>query len=200
MAKMCQHQHISYLSIRLGIPGAESDLNGDLTYSPETSSTDYVINSWKQGQILLNKSWQQWMYEYIPTLRERSQTALQHGRLETAGKPKLNSVVLIKDEKKTRGTWMIGRVVQLHTSADGETCSATVITPGQRQLQRSMCHLYPITEYAPTNDTSIPVDETTDNVSDYSNEAAGRAKERPMRKAATLARANLQRLVKVAGN
>ena len=136
------------------------------------------------------------MYEYIPTLRERGQTALQHGRLETAGKPKLSSVVLITDEKQPCGTWMIGRVAQLHTSADGETRSATVITPRQHQLQWSLCHLYPITESAPTDDTFILVDEANDNVSDDSNEAAGRAKERLTRKAATGARANPQSLIR----
>ena len=37
--------HFLSLNPKLGIPGAESDLNCDSTYSPEMFSTEYVINN-----------------------------------------------------------------------------------------------------------------------------------------------------------
>ena len=52
-------------------------------------------------------------------------------------------VVLVKDDLP-RGTWRLGKVVDVHTSADGEIRSATIRTPERRTIRRPVSLLFPV--------------------------------------------------------
>ena len=76
-------------------------------------------------------------------LRERNQLFQKHTRIQAKKCPKAGGIVQIKDSLP-RGTWRIGRIVEMIRSSDGEERVARVMMPNQNTLQRSIIYLYPI--------------------------------------------------------
>jgi len=52
--------------------------------------------------------------------------------------------VLVQQEGIPRGQWKLGRVTKLLDSVDGSIRAAELHTPSGRQIQRPLCHLYPL--------------------------------------------------------
>ena len=83
--------------------------------------------------------WRSFRSEYLNALRERHNTIHQVKELEV----KPGDVVIIKDEKKNRGTWKIGVVESLITGTDG-VARAVKPQAGKSYLERAIQHLYPL--------------------------------------------------------
>ena len=77
------------------------------------------------------------------SLRERSQKFNKHPRVQSPKEPKVGDIVQVKDATP-RGTWKIGRIVELIKSNDGQERAARVLFPNKNILQRSIVHLYPL--------------------------------------------------------
>ena len=92
---------------------------------------------------LLDRFWQIWRNDYLLSLRERSQTNLKETRVKSPYSATKGDIVLIKDDLP-RGSWRIGRIVDLVKSADGEIRSAKVLLPTRKVLGRYLKLLYPI--------------------------------------------------------
>lgn len=134
--------HFLTLNPSTGIPEVECD-DVDSNYSPYESSRESLLKIWKKGQKLSNEFWKIWREEYLTNLRERMQSLLKTGRIQSIFTPEIDDVVLIKDNV-ARSMWRMGRVVELITSRDGQIRSAKVCLPSGHVLGRPLSLLYPI--------------------------------------------------------
>ena len=101
------------------------------------------MESWKKGNQHLEQFWKVWKDDYLLNLRERSQRYNKHPKVQSSKVPKVGDIVQIK-ESAPRGTWKIGRIVEMIISQDGEQRAAKILTPNKNVLQRSIIHLYPL--------------------------------------------------------
>ena len=92
---------------------------------------------------LLDRFCQIWRNDYLLSLRERSQIKLKETRVKSPYSATKGDIVLIKDELP-RGSWRIGRIVELVKSGDDEIRSAKVLLPSRKVLGRPLKLLYPI--------------------------------------------------------
>jgi len=77
------------------------------------------------------------------SLRERFQTQVKDGRYHSNFAPKVNYIVIIKDDTP-RGHWRLGKVIKLTFSKDGLVRSATVKIPSGREIRRPVNLLFPL--------------------------------------------------------
>ncbi|XP_070556442.1 uncharacterized protein [Ptychodera flava] len=71
------------LNPKTGMPDAEPDSNDpDLEYKPRMSSAKKLLQTWKNGQQLLNRFWNRWRDSYVLSLRERSQRHLSAPKIQ----------------------------------------------------------------------------------------------------------------------
>ena len=155
------------------------------------------METWKKGNKHLEQFWKVWKDVYLLNLRERNQLFQKHPRIQAKKCPKIGDIVQIKDSLP-RGTWRMGRIVEMIRSSDGEERAARVMMPNRNILQRSIIHLYPIecNDAEPNkengdnllnhNNLKVKHDEKTTQEQDKNNETAKR--NRPVRRAAQEAR------------
>ena len=74
--------------------------------------------------------------EYLTSLRERTQTSQQAGRV-------LSPAVPFKDNVP-RGSWKTAKVIELNESKDKAIRSARVQLPSKKMLNRPLSLLYPL--------------------------------------------------------
>ena len=135
-------RHFLSLNPDTGIPEVEASTN-DLDYNPHESTTGRLLQLWKKGQRLLDMFWKIWRDEYLLSLRERTQSILKSRRIESYYSPKVDDVVLIKDNVP-RGCWKVGKVVSLVSRHDGCVRSAKVSLSSGRVIARPLNLLYPL--------------------------------------------------------
>ena len=87
--------------------------------------------------------WNIWRNEYLTSLRERTQTKLKDGRVHSHCSPKVNDVVLIKEDT-ARGNWRFATVIRLVKGRDGLVRSAKVRLPSGKEIGRPINLLYPL--------------------------------------------------------
>ncbi|XP_016388452.1 uncharacterized protein LOC107724160 [Sinocyclocheilus rhinocerous] len=75
---------------------------------------------WRHCQVIADHFWARFIQSYLPTLQHRQKW---HGAPEDL---RVGSVVLLIDPQFPRALWPIGRVVAVHSSADGHVRSADV--------------------------------------------------------------------------
>uniref|UniRef100_A0A914WWH6 Integrase catalytic domain-containing protein n=1 Tax=Plectus sambesii TaxID=2011161 RepID=A0A914WWH6_9BILA len=156
---------IDFLSPRseIGIPPLEEDHKNAEYLPPGIDSKQRLLQIWKKSVENLDKFWALWHGEYLLSLRERYQTSHKGPRIHATTLPKLEEVVLIKEEGTPRGIWKLGKIIELKKGRDGETRSAKVILPNKTIINRPINLLYPleISEEQPQHDlTTTPVEKT----------------------------------------
>ena len=109
----------------------------------EPKSVEKLLEIWKIGQKHLEHFWKIWKDGYLLSLRERSQIYKHHPRIQSKQEPWVGDVVQIQ-ENTTRGSWKIGRIMELIKSRDGEERAAKILLPLRNILQRSLCQLFPL--------------------------------------------------------
>ena len=134
--------HFTCLNPRMGIPDCK-DVENDPDFKLKYSSADTLLRIWKKGQRLFEKFWLIWREEYLTSLRERSQKHHKYGRNNSVEIANVEDVVLIEDAVP-RGSWRLGRIVELIKSRDGHIRSAKVKTSSGNILGRPLCLLYPV--------------------------------------------------------
>ena len=138
-------QHFLSLKTNHGLPDVgdkDEDLN-DPDYLQKKDSASTLLETWKKGNRYLNEFWDVWRNQYLTSLRERSQITMKHPRVQASKEASIGDIVQIKDNT-ARGTWKIGKIVELIKSQDGIVRAAKVKTPTNTVLQRSLVHLYPL--------------------------------------------------------
>ncbi|XP_078698382.1 uncharacterized protein LOC144925949 [Branchiostoma floridae x Branchiostoma belcheri] len=76
---------------------------------PNLTSKDdmYARRRWKQVQYLADLFWRRWSKEYLTSLQERQKWSKQRRNLA------VGDVVILKEEQCPRGTWPLGRVIEV---------------------------------------------------------------------------------------
>ena len=110
-------------------------------YQP--SSKSILLNIWKKGQRLLESFWKIWKSDYLLSLRERLKLKLKSPRIEANERPRIGDIVQLKEDLP-RGSWKLGKIVELITSNDGNIRAAKVLLPTKNVVNRSLNLLYPL--------------------------------------------------------
>ena len=63
--------------------------------------------------MLLRHYWERWQRELLPLLHNRQKWLFEKRNL------KIDDVVILVDEKTSRGQWYLGRITQIHPGEDG---------------------------------------------------------------------------------
>ena len=81
----------------------------------------------------------------MQALRERKSAEMKSVKGEIIGFPKIDDVVLLKEEPLPRGKWRIGKVIELIKSdADNVEPAVELLLPSGRKLRRPFKYLYPL--------------------------------------------------------
>ena len=179
--------HFLTLNPKIGIPILETDEDGE--FNPDQNVADKLIKTWKKGMKLLDRFWQIWRNDYLLSLRERSQIKLKETRVKSPYSATKGDIVLIKDELP-RGSWRIGRIVELVKSGDDEIRSAKVLLPSKKVLGRPLKLLYPIE--CPLENEEHIIDRNNKNSQGESKDN-DKTMVRPKRQAAIRALDNIKR-------
>ena len=139
---MITPNHFLSMNQSSGVIDIDYDID-DPEFVRKLSSKDNLILSWKKGQNILNNFWECWKNEYLQSLRERYQREIKCNGKESKDEPKVNDIVLIKDNLP-RGTWKLAKICELIESFDGNVRSAKVKTSKGKMLRRPLNLLYPI--------------------------------------------------------
>lgn len=163
------HGHLLSLNPRIGIP--ETDVTV-CEYSPCETTGTKLLETWKKGQKLLDTFLSTWREDYLISLRERTQSHLKSGRIQSTHFPTEEDIVLVKDDVP-RGCWKLAKIVSLASSRDGEIRSAKVQLSSGRVIGRPLNLLYPleITEK----------EEKCDNQNEFSEKENTQSQVRPKR-------------------
>ena len=98
-------------------------LKGPVSVVTETTRKDmYVKQRWRQVQHLADVFWKRWLKEYVPLLQERQRWTVRRRDV------KPGDIVMVLDEKLPRGTWPLGRVIEVSRSSDNRVRSVKVKT------------------------------------------------------------------------
>ena len=128
-------QHFLSINTKNGSPtiGDMDERNDpDYLHQKMDSSTE-LLETWKKGNRYLDQFWDVWKSHYLTSLRERSQIFNKHASIQSAQEPNIGDVVQIKDTT-SRGTWKIGRIIELVSSEDGLIRAAKIILPNKTVL------------------------------------------------------------------
>ena len=177
--------HFLALNPKIGIPQIE--ISEDKDFQPAESTTEKLLQMWKRGQRLLDMFWKSWKHEYLTSLRERTQTCLKTGRVHSEFLPKINDVVIVKDDT-TRRNWKFGKVTELQKSRDGNTRSVKVLIPSGKEIGRPLNLLYPLA----VTDQSCDENE---NTTPKTNEERETQTSRPKRYASEVAK-NIKEIIR----
>ena len=119
----------------------------------EISDPDYVdgkkeakeilLDTWKRGQQMLETFWKIWKTDYILNLRERSKSHLSSSRIQAHEKPNVGDIVQLKEDTP-RGSWRLGKIVELITSNDGNIRAAKILLATRNVVNRPLNLLYPL--------------------------------------------------------
>lgn len=101
-----------------------------------------LIDLWKRGQRHLDQYWDVFRNLYLKGLREKWFPTLHQPHCKASSSPKVGDIVHIKGSGN-RGTWKLGKILELHEGADGKIRSAKVLCSGSI-LSRAIAHLYPL--------------------------------------------------------
>ena len=92
---------------------------------PPDTFVDKEISSrkrWRQAQVITTHIWRRWLREYLPTLMARKKWCKDVTSL------KVGDLVLVTDPSTPRGSWPLGRIVQVFPGHDNVVRSAEVQT------------------------------------------------------------------------
>ena len=108
--------------------------NSDIAEPDLPKRIDYV-------KSLTEHFWQRWPSEYVTSLRECQKSFKAKNQLF----PAKNDLVLLYEEKQPRQKWLLGKIVDLIPSQDGQIRGARVLLGKSRNtVDRPVNRLYPL--------------------------------------------------------
>ncbi|XP_068203532.1 uncharacterized protein [Palaemon carinicauda] len=111
----------------------------------------YVRRRWCQAQYLADQFWKRWLRQYLPLLQERQKWTVQ--RRET----QVGDIMLNTDERLPRGSWPLGRVLEVTRDSDNRVRQAKIKTECGLYLLpvQKMCLLLEIE----CDDSGVPLEK-----------------------------------------
>lgn len=82
----------------------------------------YVKRGWRQAQYISDLFWKRWIREYLPLLQERQKWNQKKQSLA------VGDVVVIMDPTAPRGSWLLGKVLEIFPDAKGMVRSVQLQT------------------------------------------------------------------------
>lgn len=121
----------------------EDEICGNEAYKPHIPQTHLEVEkAIKKLNKHLDNVWKCFKRGYVQSLRERSNTNFK-GRT-TVKEPKVGGLVMIIENDLKRGQYQLGKITEIHLSADGHARSATVKTGAKSSLRRPLNLLIPL--------------------------------------------------------
>ena len=120
----------------LMIPEEENDPNFRLK---EPKPAKKLLETLEKCQKYLEHFWKIWKDDYLLSLRGRSQICKHHPRIQSKQEPWVGDVVQIQ-ENIPRGSWKIGRIMELIKSRYEEERAAKV----KKHSTKILCELFPL--------------------------------------------------------
>jgi hypothetical protein len=77
---------------------------------------------WRQAQVVTNHLWGRWLREYLPALVQRAKWTQDVPNL------KVGDLVIVVDYSTPRGTWPLGRIIEVYRGSDKIVRSVDVKT------------------------------------------------------------------------
>ena len=110
--------------------------HSDVVVIPGSSSTeiDRLKSAWTNAQSLVNRFWNAWKRDYLSLLHGREKWQRSSKNLE------IDDLVLLVDDKVSRGHWKLGRVVKLEMD-DGHVRKAYLRTADKKVVLRDRTKL-----------------------------------------------------------
>ena len=130
--------HFLSINHKAGIPEIE------ISYMPNQDTRTKLLLMWKKGQSYINKFWQLWITEYLPSLRERHKIQMKGIKGEVDRKPKCGEIVIV-NEDLPRGKWKMAQIVNLiKGDIDGVERAVTLRYPSGKLAKRPFKLIYPL--------------------------------------------------------
>jgi hypothetical protein len=174
------------LNRNISLPELQKNDERDSECFPFKSSEADILKLWRKGHKLLDSFWKLWRNDYLLSLRERTQSKLKCGRIQSAATPFVGDVVHIKEDLP-RNCWKLGKIVELPTSFDGEIRSAKIRLSSGRIIGRPLNLLYPL-ETTENRIISEPIE--------IKNDTEYNSTQKIERNAATKAKLKIKEIVK----
>ena len=95
-------------------------------------TADYLRNSWKHAQGVVNAFWKRWIKEYLHTLTLRQKWFTVQRNLQ------VDDIVLIVDDTAKRNLWPLGVIVDTHADSHGHVRRVSVRKASGVVLQRDV--------------------------------------------------------------
>ncbi|KAJ8016407.1 hypothetical protein DPEC_G00006900 [Dallia pectoralis] len=125
-------------------------LDGSLPQVVYPESEILCKRQWRHSQVLSDHFWSSYIRHYLPSLQVRQKWHTSPADL------KENVVVMLVDPQLPRALWPIGRVIKVHTSADGHVRSAEVEIKG-KTYTRPVARLVALPAIPDSGPTTDPV-------------------------------------------
>ena len=116
-------------------------IGGKIIISLPTGSviTNNLAESYHHVKKVIEDARERWFIEYLTELRT------YHSKRKTNIHPKVGSLVLIKDEKRKRQEWKVGKIVEMMIGRNDITRGAVVSLGSDKQkIRRPLELLYPL--------------------------------------------------------
>ena len=190
--------HFLVTNRKLGLPSMEDGCCADEDYQPNRSTATQLLMAWKKGQKYLDLFWKVWRGEYLLSLRENLPIHHKNSERLISRVPKIDDVVLIKDDNIPRCCWRLGRIKKLIPGHDDQIRSADILLPNGGVITRAICHLYPLELPSMQDEPPRVTDNgSEDNTTDVNGQEQSVAKcDNEKRKAHLIARQRIQKCLR----
>uniref|UniRef100_A0A1I7XIY5 DUF5641 domain-containing protein n=1 Tax=Heterorhabditis bacteriophora TaxID=37862 RepID=A0A1I7XIY5_HETBA len=112
---------------------------------------------------MADKFWLKWNIEYLTELRESHNIKLRQARSSKRKIPEIGEIVIIQHDLLPRGSWQLGRIVEVIESADNLIRSAKVITKKGKITHRPISKLIPLEIRSVSFNDTHQTQETSEN-------------------------------------
>ena len=136
---------------KCGTPELEPD-TADPDYQLKYDSASSLINKWKSRQKELNAFWKLWSEDYLLSLRERAQINHKTPKIHSKNLPKIDEIVLVKEEGIPRGNWKLARIVEVCKNKNNIVRSVKLLLPSHNIIRRPVSLIYPLEIQVEQND------------------------------------------------
>ena len=109
----------------------------------------YCRRRWRRIQHISNEFWTRWQKEYVQTLQQRSKWFIEKRNLQ------VGDVVLIKEKDMIRNNWKLAKIIEKHTSKDGNVRSCVLVTSTGQKLSRPIQKLILLLERFPDEEPTV---------------------------------------------
>ena len=131
--------HFISLNYKIGTPEVLEE------FRPRETSATSLLETWRKGQVLLNRFWQSWSSEYFQELRERNKLKMKQVKGEIERYPKPEEVVLVREPNISRGNWKMAKVIKVICSEiDKVPRAVKLLLSSRRVIKRPLKDVYPL--------------------------------------------------------